>query len=371
VPIICLAAGLGAFACFRGVVVSSGPSPMANPAYGVLDCSGVLSIQALESDGRFGHEWSFAAGRLAYNRRAPNGYENVYVSLPDGGDERSLTLGHPALPGKHACSPVWTPSGDYLIFSAEKGQHPGSSLQAFCGFGAYADLWAISSDGSRTYRLTDVPNDSDHGAMIPRLSRDGSKLLWTERVGSPNIFVPERAFGSWVLKVASLHFDDGGVWLADAQQLQPGDPGFYEGADFTPDGKGILYTSSAATHNAWRSQIFVLDLSTKAVTQLTQADYNEHPRYTPDGQRIVWMSSTGATLKGTDWWFMNADGSDKRRLTFFEERGNPQSSGSAVYPGTVAWDPSEKWFIGDVETSLLTQDYASVRVSCAAVGDAG
>jgi Tol biopolymer transport system component len=363
---VLLVATAPAWACLHGRVASSGPPPLDDPPYGVLDCPGPLSIRPFQNDERFGNEWSVDAGLLAYNRKTPDGFENVFVASPDGSNERALTFHNPTVPGKHSCSPVWTPGGEYLFFSAEKAQHPGSSLQAFCGFGAYADLWAMTSDGRNAFKLTDTPNDEDHGVMIPRLSRDGRKLLWTERIAAPHVLTPARAFGSWVLAIADVAYADGGVSLGNVRRLQPGDEGFYEGADFTPDGGGVLFTSSLATNNAWASQIFVLDLATGALRQLTHADYNEHPRYTPDGTRIVWMSSTGAKLKGTDWWVMNADGTHKRRLTYFEDPDSPQSGGSAVYPGTACWDPTGRWFIGDVETSLLSQSYTSVRVTCGA-----
>jgi hypothetical protein len=352
-------------------VVSSGPAPQPTPMESVLQCAEPLSIQIFKNDQSFGHEWSVAAGLLTYNRMTSDGYENIFVSLPDGTGEQALTLGNPVVAGKHACSPVWTPPGDLLFFSAEKAQHPGSSTDAFCGFGAYADIWVMTADGREAFQLTDVPNDINHGAMIPRLSRDGTRLLWTERIAAPNLLVPAQAFGSWVLKVADIQYKGAVVSLANVTQFQPGDQGFYEGGDFTPDGSGIIYTSSSATDNAWESQIFVMDLGTHAVTQLTMSDYNEHPRYTPDGTQIIWMSSTGAVLKGTDWWFMNADGTEKQRLTYFEDPHSPQSSGTALYPGTVAWDPGAKWFIGDMETSLVTQTYSSVVVSCAAIPDGG
>jgi hypothetical protein len=61
---------------------------------------------------------------------------------------------------------------------------------------------------------------------------------------------------------------------------------------------------------------------------------------------------------------MDADGTRKRRLTYFEEPGNPQSTGTALWPGSVAWDPTGRWFYGDIETNLVAQSYVIVRVAC-------
>ena len=42
-------------------------------------------------------------------------------------------------------------------------------------------------------------------------------------------------------------------------------------------------------------------------------------------------------LQGADWWIMNVDGSDKRRLTFMNVRGHPQSVNAS---GSPARSPS-------------------------------
>jgi Tol biopolymer transport system component len=347
----------------QGWVKESGPEPVIGN-HSVLDCPGTLSIRIFKSDESFGTDWSPITHRLVFNKKTEDGFQNLFTSLPDGSDERSITYENPIVPGKHACSPVWTPDGQFIVFSAEKKEHGRGSIDAFCGFGAYNDIWIIRADGKKAWQLTNVANDYDHGAMIPRFSRDGAQLLWTQRVASPNIFVPAQAFGSWEIAVASLHFTNGEPSIDGVRTLQPGPRGFYEGADFTPDGRGVLFTSSLATDNAWKSQLFTVELATGKLDQLTSGDYNEHGRYTPDGTQILWMSSTGADLKGTDWWLMNADGSKKKRLTFFETSGHPQSSGTALYPGTAAFDETGKWFIGDIETNLLSQSYTRVRVIC-------
>ncbi len=353
-----------AFGC-QGWVKESGPDPVAGaPTHGVLDCAGPLSIRIFRADTSFATEWSPVANRLAFNKKTADGYYNLFTSLPDGSDEKPLTYQNPHVPGKHACTPVWTPDGQYIVFGAEKKSHGRSSTDAICGFGAYSDIWVIRADGTSAWPLTDVPNDYDHGAMIPRLSRDGKSLLWSERIGAPNLLSTAETFGSWVLKVTALSFANGEPRIDEPRLLQPGARGFYEGADFTPDGRGVLFTSSLATGSAWTSQIFVVDLASGHVTELTTNDYNEHGRYTPDGTQILYMSSTAVNYHGTDWWLMNPDGTNRHRLTSFEVKGNPQSSGTALYPGTVAWDPTGRWFIGDIETNLVSQSYTRVRVTC-------
>jgi Tol biopolymer transport system component len=98
------------------------------------------------------------------------------------------------------------------------------------------------------------------------------------------------------------------------------------------------------------------------MTALTEKDYNEHAFYTPDGEQIVWMSNAEGTYGGTDWWMMNADGSDKHRLTYFNEPDNDQSMGSAVWAGLGSFSPVGDRFIGGMQLSLTTQEGRIVMV---------
>lgn len=106
-----------------------------------------------------------------------------------------------------------------------------------------------------------------------------------------------------------------------------------------------------------------------AITQLTQGHhYNEHPRYTPDGQ-ILWMSNANglSSMIGTDWWTMKADGSNPTRLSTFNDSGSPEYYGQRSLWATVVqtddWSPDRTYFFGDLETSLLTANSVILRVS--------
>jgi Tol biopolymer transport system component len=80
-------------------------------------------------------------------------------------------------------------------------------------------------------------------------------------------------------------------------------------------------------------EIYTLDLSTGLAVQLTDNDeWDEHAHFTSDGRWIVWVSSEdipqtrASTPQETvrnpprlDFWIMNPDGSDKRRVTGFND----------------------------------------------------
>lgn len=319
--------------------------------------------------------WNYPTKTIAYTKQGADGYYNIYLADEDGSNKRPLTVNHPDLPKKHAGAPGWHPSGKYLVFVAEKAEHEsmlppglvndtlpllGKSYAALPGFGGYSDLWLIKRDGSKVWQLTNLPNDYDHGTLLPNFSPDGKKLTWGERVKRPQFSDPKLQAGSWVIKIADF-VKTPTPHLEDVRTYQPGGDAFYEPTTFTPDGNKVLFTSNFASRNMWKNQIHSLDLWSGTTTQLTTKGYNEHPSFSPDGKTVIFMSDYQSELGGTDWWLMNPDGTNKRRITFMNQRGHPHSNGRAVWAGTVAWSPDGTWFYGDVQTNLITQEGKNIK----------
>jgi Tol biopolymer transport system component len=76
-------------------------------------------------------------------------------------------------------------------------------------------------------------------------------------------------------------------------------------------GTGILYTRTVGSHMI----IFTSDTTFTNPVQLTSSDSVCYgARWSPDGSRIVFVVQSSS---GQDLWLMNADGSQKRRLTFW------------------------------------------------------
>jgi TolB protein len=72
-----------------------------------------------------------------------------------------------------------------------------------------------------------------------------------------------------------------------AEQLTDG-PGYDYQPDWSPDGRFIVYASSAGE----ATELWLLDLSSGRTRQLTHdGAVNVEPRFSPDGERIVWVST--------------------------------------------------------------------------------
>jgi hypothetical protein len=105
-------------------------------------------------------------------------------------------------------------------------------------------------------------------------------------------------------------------------------------------------------HSNFKSQkrieahIYTLELATGKLTRLTTQDYNEHAQYSPDGRTIAWMSTNGIRGRGTDYWLMDADGSNKRRLTYFNKWNHPEYTGESTVVADLSWRPDGTAFAG-------------------------
>lgn len=318
-----------------------------------------------------GIEWHHPSNRVAYDAKGADGYYDIHIATPEGGSDRVLNAGVPGLPTRHVAGATWHASGAFVIAVAEEQVHPGGSYEAIPGFGAYNDLWAIAIDGTWSRRLTSLPDTPERGLIIPRLSADGSRLSWCERRTGPNIWSATELMGYWTMKIADVVLDaQRRPTLANVRSLEPGGAAFYEPYGFTPDGTRLIFAATFGQPSVWTMQIHTLDVATGGdVRRLTDnTAYNEHAVYTPDGRSVLWMSNRQATLGGCDWWMMDADGGNPRRVSWFNQPGHPHCDGSARWAGLATFAPDGRSFLGGGQYDLLSQEGFIKRVRLLADG---
>ena len=172
-----------------------------------------------ENGGRV--SWSHSGNNLiAFDKRGADRYFDIYTMNPDGSNEICLAGNHPGLPGKHMGNPEWHPTGKYIVFQAEKKNHPdiNSNLTA-PGIGYYNDLWVMTSDGENVWQLTDLTTTYLTSVLHPQFSHDGSRVLWGETL----------TYQVMALKIADFVVGESGPHLENITLYQPGDiPRLYE-----------------------------------------------------------------------------------------------------------------------------------------------
>jgi len=196
------------------------------------------------------------------------------------------------------------------------------------GAGALNDLWVISADGQRAWRIHSVRDEVSKnaaGVLHPHFSNDGTKIFWAERVKDNG-----RPFGEWILRIAEFEFNtETGPRLGSIRDYNPGrGSSFFESHSFSPDDQYVLFTGN----QDGLLEIYEMAVDSGAVKRLTyHAAYtwDEHAHYSPDGTKIIWMSSRGLrfdvkpfTLE-TEFWIMNRDGTYQQQLTWFHTPGHP------------------------------------------------
>jgi len=146
--------------------------------------------------------------------------------------------------------------------------------------------------------------------------------------------------------------------LENIRSFQPKGKVWYETHGFSPDDLKILCTIASGGQAYQNYDIWEMDLETQELTQLTDTPdvWDEHAHYSPDGKRICWVSSQGypydpkrwaSTLK-TDLWIMDSDGSNKKRLTYFNEPGYEEYCRKRVIVSDNSWSPDGKKIVATI-----------------------
>lgn len=314
---------------------------------GSMSIAETIDVNLSDFRGRGGRvDWSPNGEFVVFDRKGRDGGFDLYITY-DFTTEQCLTCNHPDLPNKkrNYGQPAVHPDGRYIVFQAEKQKHRFIiPLATNPGAGVFNDIWVYDLKTNRARPLLQVPNSKHHGVLHPQFSKDGKQLSWSEMYMGMKLKVPGQHAGSWKLKVATFSPDG----LSDIKEYQPGEEVIYENHGFSLDGKSLFFSSNMRRSNPVNlsTDIYKMNLETGRLVRLTSEGYNEHAHISPDGKYIVWMSSIGNGdtydyyKVGTDYWLMNVDGSNKRRLTYLNQPGHPHFRGRYAIAADFAWDPS-------------------------------
>lgn len=325
--------------------------------------------------------WDAQDNRIILNRRGADGLWGAYSVTPGGSHPVCLTCRASAFPGvgAHTSRGVSdiSPDGRYLLLTVEKRAHPGAIGAAVTdpGKGVYNDLWLGTADGRRFWPLTDLPVSRDDAVIWPRFDRTGSQIVWSQMYAHGDLSHP---LGQWALKVARLQWSDGAPQLTDVRTYDPQHGRFYEPYEFSPDDRRILFASDVTVHShflsptAFNAQIWTIDaahlddlrqVSPHQAISGPFSDYNEFAYYIPDSRRILFARTVDAHGHGMDYWTVNPDGTDPRRLTFMTQPGSGQYLGYST-AGGLAFDPRDpRRFVAGVSHDLATKQVQAVFVT--------
>ena len=188
------------------------------------------------------------------------------------------------------------------------------------------EIYVMDADGGNQQNLTNDPNDDSS----PSWSPDGKRIAFeSNRDGHFNMPGGLPAYEIYVMDA------DGGN-----QQNLTNDPNSDWSPSWSPDGKRIVFNSNRDGNrdgNRNNHEIYVMDADGGNQQRLTDNDfYDTHPSWSPDGERIAFMSRRDGHFIGEDGlsseiYVMDADGNNQRRLT-----------NNRVYDGSPSWSSDGK-----------------------------
>jgi len=267
------------------------------------------------SDPQFSPEGDWIAYTVSHrNMDEDESQSRIWMVPAAGGTPVAMTA-----EGESSSHPRWSPDGRYLSFLSARDE-------------GQTQVWSLYRGGGEAVQLSDTAQSVNSFEWSP----DSSKMLLVLQDPTPQQLEAKELGDQYEEKTAP-------PWVIDRQQ-------------FKTDYVGYL--------DRRRTHIYLLDPTSKEVTQLTSGDFDDYdPAWSPDGTRIAFTSNRTENPDdnyNTDIWVVAADGGEPNRVS---DNPGPDES--------PAWSPDGTQI---AHTSSIDVDailYATVHLAISAANGSG
>lgn len=237
------------------------------------------SIRVMDYDGFNQRGFASDGPMLRFPQFSPDGRYLAYVSFKTGVANVVVRSSEGGLIGgtsfnSTTTSPTISPSGQ-LAFSSAIG-----------GDGSM-EIYVSNLDGSNARRLTRTPRGIN---ISPRWNpKTGREIAFiSDRAGTPQVYVMDSSGAN--------------------QRALIGRGGQADSPSWSPDGRYVAFTYGGAGSY----QVFIADVASGQLLQLTSQGRNESPTWSPDSRHVAFQSNRTGRW---EVWAAHIDGSGARQLT--------------------------------------------------------
>jgi len=261
--------------------------------------------------------------RVAYaiERNEKTGRPVQQISIIDLTTKKNVAIGD----GRSG-DPHWSPDGSWLAFGGKVGEKSGLAIVRADGSGARFLAPIEGTNGPIPMQGSDIAWSPD-GKQIAFVSATPGPET-AEATGDPVVirrylYKPDFAEGNTRFNDNKrLHIFVCDVASGAVKQLTDGTHSEHS-IDWSPDGREILFVSNRESDEDqfFNFDVFALRVDDKSIRRITATESAEYqPRWSPDGKSIVMLATKRGltdletTMEDTHVWVMNADGSERREL---------------------------------------------------------
>lgn len=260
----------------------------------------------------------------------------IWMAPTAGGDPIVMTA-----PKESSSHPRWSADGKYLAFLSKRGE-------------GKTQVWLLNRMGGEAGQLTETIQDVADFAWAP----DSKRMVLVLQDPSPEELEEAREKEK---EKPSSEAKDKDKESKSGKPKTPR-PHVVDRYRFKTDTVGYL--------DRRRTHLYILDIATKALTQVTSGDFDDQqPAWSPDGKQLAFTSNRSTPdpdrTYNSDIWVVSADNTDKgAHLTQVTTNPGEDSEPS--------WSPDGKWitYLTKLDPKLFQYGTLHVAISPAGGGPA-